>query len=406
MRDFHTLDDFEFTNKTVLLRVDINCPLQRDSLEIEDDSRIRKVIPTIRELIEKKAKLVIIAHQGRKGKWDCVSLNRHSEKLAKYLGSPVKYVDDIIGNLAKAMIKKLKAGETLLLDNVRKLDFETAKVDMFEHAKGKLVSELVPLINFYVCDAFSAAHRSQCSLVGFPIKVPSAAGRLMEREIHTLKTALDKPKKPSVFILGGVKIGDISKIIDHTLETNMADVIILVGLAGYMFLMAKGVNLGKTSTEIMKEVTNESIQIVRNTLSKYQQRILLPIDAAVEKNGKRTSISVENFPVEESVMDIGDHTIKKFSEIIISSKTSLMSGPAGVYEKKGFGFGTKCLMNAMIESGGQSIIGGGHTTAAADAFGLTNKFFHVSTGGGSLEMFLLGEPLPAINALKYSYSKL
>ena len=406
MKDFHTLEDFNFKDKTVLLRVDINCPLNKETLEIINDARIRRIIPTVRELMGKRAKVVILAHQSRKGKWDFIPLEQHAKRLAKNLNSEVKYVNDVMGDEAKDAIKKLQPGEVLLLGNVRELDSETAKLDMFGHSEGELVNALAPLIDYYVCDAFGAAHRSQCSLVGFPIKVPSASGRLMAKEIFALKAIFDEPRRPSVFILGGAKFGDASEMIDHVLGTGMADTVMLVGLAGNAFLLARGIDLGEASKEILKEeLTPENLQAAKDIMSKYGQRVLLPTDVAVERDGKRVSVLVGDLPVKEAALDIGDASIEKFRKVILSSRTSFMSGPAGVYEKDGFGLGTKGLMDAMIESRGQSVIGGGHTVGAADSFDFTDRFSYVSTGGGALETFLLGQPLPVIDALKYSFEK-
>ena len=406
MKDFHTLEDFNFKDKTVLLRVDINCPLNKETLEIINDARIRRVIPTVRELMGKRAKVVILAHQSRKGKWDFIPLEQHAKRLARNLNSQVKYVNDVMGDDAKKAIKDLQPGEVLLLGNVRELDSETAKLDMFGHSEGELVNALAPLIDYYVCDAFGAAHRSQCSLVGFPIKVPSASGRLMAKEIFALKAIFDEPRRPSVFILGGAKFGDASEMIDHVLGTKMADTVMLVGLAGNAFLLARGIELGDASTEILREeLTPENLQAAKDIMAKYGQRVLLPTDVAIERDGKRVSVLVGDLPVKEAALDIGDASIEKFRKVILSSKTSFMSGPAGVYEKEGFGIGTRGLMDAMIESRGQSVIGGGHTVGAADTFDLTDRFSYVSTGGGALETFLLGQPLPVIDALKYSFEK-
>ena len=406
MKDFHTLEDFNFKDKTVLLRVDINCPLNKETLEIINDARIRRIIPTVRELMGKKAKVIILAHQSRKGKWDFIPLEQHAKRLAKNLNSEVKYVNDVMGDEAKKAIADVKPGEVLLLGNVRELDSETAKLDMFGHAEGELVKALAPLIDYYVCDAFGAAHRSQCSLVGFPIKVPSASGRLMAKEIFALKAIFDEPRRPSVFILGGAKFGDASEMIDHVLGTKMADTVMLVGLAGNAFLYARGTDLGDASLEILKEeLTPENLQAAKDIMAKYGQRVLLPTDVAVERDGKRVSVLVGDLPAKEPALDIGDASIEKFRKVILSSKTSFMSGPAGVYEKEGFGVGTRGLMDAMIESKGQSVIGGGHTVGAADTFDLTDRFSYVSTGGGALETFLLGQPLPVIDALKYSFEK-
>ena len=407
MKDFHTLEDFNFKDKTVLLRVDINCPLDKTTLQIINDSRIRRVIPTIRELIGKQAKLVILAHQSRKGKWDFTSLEQHSERLAKHLNHPVKYVDDVMGDAAKKAIKELKAGEVLLLGNVRSIDSEIAKLDMFGHSDAELVDALAPLIDFYVCDAFGAAHRSQCSLVGFSLKVPSASGRLMAKELYALSAVFDEPRRPSVFILGGAKFGDASGMIDHVLGSGMADSVILVGLAGNAFLLARGVDIGDASKAVLQEeLTPENLQAAKDILAKYGQRVLLPVDVAVERDGKRVSVNIGDLPSAEPALDIGDASIEKFSKVIMSSRTSFMSGPAGMYEKEGFGKGTYELMSAMIESRGQSVIGGGHTVGAADKFDFSDRFSYVSTGGGALETFLLGEPLPVVEALRYSYKNL
>ncbi len=407
MKDFHTLEDFNVKDKTVLLRVDINCPLDKGTLKIINDSRIRRVVPTVRELIGKQAKVVILAHQSRKGKWDFTSLEQHAERLSRHLNHPVKYVDDVMGEDAKKAIQSLAPGEALLLGNVRAIDSETAKLDMFGHAEGELVKALVPLIDFYVCDAFGAAHRSQCSLVGFSLKVPSASGRLMAKELFALSAVFDEPRRPSVFILGGAKFGDASGMIDHVLGSGMADSVILVGLAGNAFLLARGVDIGEASKAVLQEeLTDENMQAAKDILAKYGQRVLLPVDVAVERDGKRVSVNIGDLPSAEAALDIGDASIEKFSKVIMSSRTSFMSGPAGMYEKEGFGKGTYELMSAMIESKGQSVIGGGHTVGAADKFDFSDRFSYVSTGGGALETFLLGEPLPVVEALRYSYKNL
>ncbi|MBR6203968.1 MAG: phosphoglycerate kinase [Candidatus Methanomethylophilaceae archaeon] len=402
-KDFNTLEDFDFRGRTVLLRVDINCPLSKDSLKIVNDSRIRRVVPTVRELMGKDAKLVILAHQSRKGKWDFIDLSQHAECLSRHINASVKYVDDVIGEDAKKAIEALEPGQVLLLGNVRAIDSETAKVDMAAHAEGEIVKALAPLIDYYVCDAFGASHRSQCSLVGFPAKVPSASGRLMAKEMFALNAIFTDPRRPSVFILGGAKFGDVSEMIDRVLGNGTADTIILVGLAGNAYLLARGVDIGEASTKVLQdELTPENLQAAKDILEKYGQRVLLPVDVAVERGGARVSVNIGDMPTAEPALDIGDATAEKFAKVIRSSKTCFMSGPAGMIEKEGFEIGTRILMEAMVDSGGQSVIGGGHTGGAAERFDLADRFSYVSTGGGALETFLLGQPLPVIEALKYS----
>lgn len=354
----------------------------------------------------KKAKLVIMAHQGRKGKWDYTSLEQHAERLSKNLNAPVRYVDDVMGEDAKKAIRCLKSGEALMLGNVREIDSESVEASIQEHADSELVNALAPFFDYYVCDAFGAAHRSQCSLVGFEAKVPSASGRLMMKEIFALRAIFDEPRRPSVFILGGAKFGDISTMIEHVLGTDVADTVILTGLAGNAFLYARGVDIGESSLAVLKdELTPENISAAREAMKKYGQRILLPVDVAVERGGRRVCVNIGDLPTGEPALDIGDESAEKFRKVILSSRTSFMSGPAGMIEKDDFAIGTHVLMKAMVDSKGQSVIGGGHTGGAADKFDLSDSFSYTSTGGGALESFLMGQPLPVVEALKYSRGK-
>lgn len=386
--------------------MDINCPLDKKTLRILNDVRIRSIVPTVRELMGKRAKVVILAHQSRKGAWDFIPLDQHAALLSKNLNAPVRYVDDVIGDKAKEAISNMKSGEVILLGNVRELDCESATAEMSVHAEADLVEELAPLADYYICDAFGAAHRSQCSLVGFPLKLPSASGRLMAREIYSLKTIFENPRRPSVFVLGGAKFGDVPHMIDNVLEQGIADTVIVVGLAGNAFLLARGVDIGEASSKILAdELTEENFQAARDVLSKYGPRILLPVDVAVERDGKRVCVSTGDMPTPEPALDIGDQSIEKFCKVIESSKTSFMSGPAGMFEKSGFEVGTQQLMMAMVNSKGLSVLGGGHTAGAAERFDLADRVSYVSTGGGALETFLLQEPLPVIEALKCSKKK-
>ena len=406
MGAYNTLGDLNFKGKRVLLRVDINCPMDKKTLKIINDVRIRAVIPTIRELLGKKAKLVILAHQSRKGKWDFTDLSQHAQLLSKNLNTPVRYVNDVLGEEAKKAIQEVKEGEVLLLGNVRELDSESKSLPMEEHAKGELVTALAPLFDVYVCDAFGAAHRSQCSLVGFDDVLPSASGRLMAKEMYALETIFNNPRRPSVFILGGAKFGDVPHMIDRVLGSNTADTVIVVGLAGNAFLMARGVDIGEASkVPLQEELTEENFKKAQDVMSKYGQRILLPTDVAVEKDGKRLSVNIGDMANAGAALDIGDQSVEKFRKVLQVSKTSFMSGPAGMFEKEGFEVGTKAIMTAMVESGGLSVLGGGHTSAAAERFDLADSMSYVSTGGGALETFLLKDPLPVIVALEHSKSK-
>ncbi|MCQ2070502.1 MAG: phosphoglycerate kinase [archaeon] len=406
MGSYNTLGDMNFKGKRTLLRVDINCPMDKKTLNIINDVRVRAVVPTIRELIGKKAKLVILAHQSRKGKWDFTDLAQHAKILSKNLNAPVKYVNDVIGEDAKKAIMEVEEGEVLLLGNVRELDSESKNLPMEEHSKGEIVSALAPLFDIYVCDAFGAAHRSQCSLVGFEDVLPSASGRLMAKEMYALETIFNNPRRPSVFILGGAKFGDVPHMIDRVLSSNTADTVIVVGLAGNAFLMARGVDIGEASkVPLQEELTEENFKKAQDVMAKYGQKIILPTDVAVEKDGKRVSVNIGDMATAGAALDIGDESIEKFRKVLQVSRTSFMSGPAGMFEKDGFEKGTKAIMTAMVESKGLSVLGGGHTSAAAERFDLADSMSYVSTGGGALETFLLKDPLPVIVALEHSAAK-
>ncbi len=406
MKDYNTLDDFDLRNKTVLLRVDVNCPLEKNTLELEDDTRIRQVIPTIKELVDKHAKVVILAHQGRPGDWDFCSLEKHSVPLSKYLGQEVRYIDDIVGDQAVEAIKELQPGQVILLRNIRELPYEMEKKSMEEHAQCELVTKLAPLANLYVNDAFAAAHRSQCSLVGFPAVLPSAAGRLMEKELTALTSIFSDPKHPSVFILGGAKFGDSIKVIDRVIKTQIADWVILTGLSALAFLHARGVDLGEPSMKALeKELTPENLEAAKKVMYERGDNIILPFDVAVEMEGRRKELLVGDLPADHPILDIGHKSVAKFAKVIATAHTIFMSGPAGMIEKEDFAWATRELMGSVIHAKAFTMIGGGHTVGAAERFGFANSFSYVSTAGGALETYLLGKPLPAVEALKTACRK-
>ena len=401
MKDYNTLDDFDLENKTVLLRVDFNMPLDRDTLEILDTTRIKRALPTIKELIENNAKTVILAHQGRKGSWDFISLDRHAKALENLLEKPVKYVDDIFGDKAQNAINDMKNGEVILLGNVRKFDGETEKKSADEHAQSDLVQNLFPLADIFINDAFAAAHRAQCSLIGFTPLMPSCAGRLMEKELTTLEEIMANPEKPSVFLFGGAKFSDVIVTIQRLLDKKTADKIILTGLPANAFLKAEGVKLGDKNEELLsKEGKPEDYEEIKQLLEKYREQIYLPRDFAVEKNENRDEIDIKELPSTNNLFDIGEKSIEYFKDIIDDAKTVFLSGPCGVFENPNFMKGTEEIFKFVTDIGAFSIVGGGHTVAAVEKLGLDQKVSHISTGGGSLEKFMMGERLPVVEALK------
>jgi phosphoglycerate kinase len=401
MKDYNTLDDFDFENKTVLLRVDFNMPLDKKTLEIMDDTRIRLALPTIQELLHDNAKIVILAHQGKQGSWDFTSMQKHAQMLQRLLGTPVTFVDDIFGEKAKNAIKAMKPGSILFLDNVRKYPGETEKKKPEEHARSELVQALAPLADFYVNDAFAAAHRAQCSLTGFTAVLPSAAGRLMEKELTALEKVLRHPEKPSVFLFGGAKFADVIVTIDRLLTNKTADNILLTGLTANAFLKAKGVNLGqKNEQAFSEEGTPEVFSDIKKVYQKFTPQIHLPVDFAIEENGKRTELSIDQLPANNNLFDIGEKTVQQYQKILGTAKTIFISGPCGVFENPLFRKGTEEIFQFITHSNAFSIAGGGHTVAAIDQMKLRDKISHISTGGGALEKFIMGEKLPVVEALK------
>ena len=406
MKEYNTLDDFNLKNKTVLLRVDFNMPLDKKTLEIIDTTRIKRVLPTIKELIDNHAKTVIIAHQGRKGDWDFISMQKHAKALEKLIDRPVNFIDDIFGDKAKNAIRNMKPGDVIMLDNVRKYDGETEKKTPEEHAQSELVKNLYPLADYFVNDAFAAAHRKQCSLTGFTAVLPSAAGRLMEKELETLGKIIQNPEKPSVFLFGGAKFSDVVVTIGRLLENKTADKIILTGLPANAFLKAEGIKLGDKNEEMLsKEGTPENYEEIKKILAKYKNSIYLPIDLAQQDNTTRKEIDVSQLPTQYNLFDIGEKSINNFKDIISSAKTVFLSGPCGVFENPNFMKGTQEIFTHVAKSEVFSIVGGGHTVAAVEKLGLENKISHISTGGGSLEKFMMGEKLPAVEALKVAKNR-
>ncbi len=407
MVKYRTLDDIQVKDKIILVRVDFNSEVDPETKKVTSDVRIRAHgETTIAELAEKGAKVVVIAHQGRKGDPDFIPLKQHAEILGKVLKCPVQFVDDLYGSKAKAAIKNLKSGEILVLDNVRGFDEETKKGTPAEHAETELVKNLAPLADLFVNDAFAAAHRAHVSMVGFTARLPSAAGRIMERELKSLSKALDKPEKPCLFVMGGAKADDSLEISKFVLTNKIADIILTGGVTSQVFLAAKGFNLGQKNMSFLekKELTG-LIPGIKELLQKYPKNIAVPADLALDLNGKRTEISANELPTEYSIFDVGNKTIENYSKLIASAKSIVVSGPMGVYENPEFAIGTKKIFSAIANSAAFSLAGGGHTISALQEFGLSDKISYISTAGGALIEFLMGKKLPGVMALETAVTK-
>lgn len=407
--DIKTLDDFNVKGKTVLLRVDINCPVEKTTKKIKDDTRIRRSIGTIKELTKGGAKLVILAHQADPLDYqNFTMLGEHSEILSHLLEREVEYIEDAAGPYALQRIQNLKEGQILLLENIRIYTEETiifekeVKLSPIEQTETFLVRKLAPLADIYICDAFAAVHRSEPSLVGFPQILPSGCGRLFEEELRALSQLRDNPKRPCIFILGGAKILDAFKMMKKSLEAGIADRVLTHGLVGEIMLMAKGVNLGEETTRLIcNRRLNEFIPIAERILNRFPSQAIYPQDVAISHGERREEIEISSLPVEELIIDIGEKTIHTYEKIIEKAGTIFLNGPAGIYEREISSKGTRRLWKKIAEGSAFSVIGGGDTIAASKRFGVVEKFSYVSTAGGGLIRFLSGEKLPVIESLSF-----
>lgn len=405
-----TLDDFAFKGKTVLLRVDINCPVDKESKRIKDDTRIRRSLPSIKELAEKEARLVILAHQADPLDYqNFILLREHSEILGRLLGKKVNYIEDIAGPYALESISKLKPGEILLLENIRLYTEETiifekeVKLPPEKQTETFLVKKLAPLADIYICDAFAAAHRSEPSLVAFPRLLPSGCGRLFEEEVRVLTKIRDNPELPCVFVLGGAKILDAFKMMEKVLEKGSADKVLTQGLVGEIMLLAKGYSLGATTEKFIKEKNlEEFIHQAKKLLETYPEKVIYPQDIAIEEKERRKEHPVSSLPVDGLIVDIGEETIKTYEKIIQEAGTVFLNGPAGIYEEEIAREGTRRIWEKIAKSKAFSVIGGGDTISAAKKFGLEKDFSYISTAGGGLVRFISGEKLAVIEALSCS----
>lgn len=399
---FNTIDDFDIEGKTVLVRVDVNSPVDPGSRVILDDTRLNLHAQTIKELSNKGAKVVILAHQSRPGKNDFTTLSHHADALSALLNLRVKYIDSIFSNVTKEAIKSMKNHEILLLENVRFFAEETISKSPEEQSKTILIKQLSPVIDYFVNDAFAAAHRSHISLVGFTVNTPSAAGRVMEKELTVIQEALDNVQHPCVFLLGGMKPEDSIEVMENVLKNKTADSILTTGIVGNIVLWASGADIGEVNRQfIISRGHVNMVEKAKLMIDKFGDKIKYPIDAAIELNGERADVSIDELS-NEAILDIGVETIACYAKEIRDAKTIFANGPAGVFEDPRFSMGTEDLINAIASSKGFSLIGGGHIAAATAALGCEDQMSHVSSGGGACISMLAGKKLAAVEALKNS----
>ena len=397
MKDYLTMEDVKLDNKRVLVRVDFNSPMD-PSGNILDDKRIKSHLDTLRALED--CRVVLMAHQSRAGKKDYTTMEAHARSATRLLRRDVAYIDDIFGSHAREAIRSIMPGEVLLLENTRFYAEENMNRTPADHAKSHMVKRLAPLFDLFINDAFAVSHRSHCSVVGFTEVLPSIAGLLMDKEITALDKGLKGDEHPTIYSLGGTKADDSIKVIENVLRRGGADKILTSGVVATVFLMAAGINIGEANRKFVEDQEYlEQIPVAAKLLAEYPDKIAMPVDVALNKNGERIDVAVSALSNDLPIADIGLETIVDYSKELKDARVTVMNGPAGIFEQEKFKLGTSELLKASAESD-YSIAGGGHSVAAIEQLGLESKFSHVSMGGGASITYLSGEPLPGIEALK------
>jgi len=384
-----TVKDIDLKDKRVLMRVDFNVPM--DKGVVTDDKRIRASLPTIQYVLDQGASLILMSHLGRPkgiGFEKEFSLKPAADALSKLLNKPVKIASDCIDADVEAMVKVLKPGDVLMLENVR---FHKQE----EKNDPEFSKKLASLGEIYVNDAFGSAHRAHASTEGVAKYLPAVSGFLMEKELEFLGKATQNPSRPYLAILGGAKISDKIAVIENLL--GKCDALIIGGGMANTFLAAKGYNMAESLVE------SSSINTAKTIIAKGDDKIYLPVDGVVgsktDTHAPTQIVDVAKIPSGWSLMDIGPKSIEKFSKVLKGARLVVWNGPMGVFEDPRFSEGTFAIARLLANCGATTIIGGGDSASAVKKAGVAKQMTHVSTGGGASLEFLEGKILPGVAAL-------
>lgn len=400
-----TLDDVRLDGRTVLVRVDINSPLDPVTNVFLDDTRIRRILPTLNRL--SKSKVVLLVHQSRPGKKDFTSTLGHSRELGRLLGRNVRWIEDIHGQVALKAIETMEDGDIIMLDNVRMDEQEVSVEGDFDTlSETTLVQNLAGVADAFVNDAFACAHRSSASIVGFTHLLPCIAGDLMSHELAKLREALENPVRPAIAVLGGIKVDDSVIVADNMLRKGICDHVWVTGGVANLFLELAGIELGSINHEFLKnelgDAWDDTATMATRLLADFPECILMPSDVAANVEGNRVDLSLSQLPIEAPIFDLGITSIRALSKAIKTAGTIILNGPAGVFELPDFALGTVEMLNACAETDGYAVIGGGHTATLVNQRGLMDRMGHVSTGGGACLELLAGRVLPGVDSLEKS----
>jgi len=393
MAAYRVLEDLgALQGKRALVRVDFNVPMDPETGAITDDTRIRAALPTIHWLLDQGAAVILMSHLGRpKGpdpKFSLAPVARHLQALIKL---PVGFVPALVGPEVEARVAELRPGSILMLENVRFHPGETKN-------DPDLARQLAQLADVYVDDAFGSAHRAHASVAGVPAFLPSAAGRLMERELSMLGEVLGKPERPYWAIIGGSKVSDKGALLDQLVQT--ADGLVIGGGMANTFLKASGYDLGASKVE------DEAVAKAKDLLHQAKARgitIGLPVDVVVAREFKADAehrlTTPDAIAADEMALDVGPKTVEKVGQWLASARTVFWNGPMGVFEWEAFASGTMAVAHLLADSPAKVVVGGGDSVAAVAKAGITDRLTHVSTGGGAALEFLEGKALPGVLAL-------
>ncbi|MEC3883245.1 phosphoglycerate kinase [Halobacillus litoralis] len=386
-----TIRDVEVNGKTVFCRVDFNVPMSEG--EVTDDTRIKAALPTIKHLTGNGAKVILASHLGRpKGEVvEDLRLDPVANRLSDVLGQTVTKTDEVHGAEVNKAISEMENGDVLLIENVR---FHPGE----EKNDAELAKAFADMADLYVNDAFGAAHRAHASTAGIAEYIPAVAGFLMEKEINVLGKALSNPERPFTAIIGGAKVKDKIGVIDNLIDK--VDNLIIGGGLAYTFVKAQGHEIGKSLLE------EDKIDLAKEYMKKAEEKgvnFLMPDDVVVaddfSDSANKEEVGIDSIPADWEALDIGPKTREKYAEVIKDSKLVIWNGPMGVFEIESFANGTKAVANALSETKGYTVIGGGDSAAAVEKFGYANDMDHVSTGGGASLEFMEGKDLPGVSLL-------
>jgi phosphoglycerate kinase len=392
-----TIEDLgDLRGKRVLVRSDFNVPL--DGTTITDDGRIRAALPTLSGLLEAGARVIVTAHLGRpKGEPDAkYSLAPVAARLGELLGQPVALAEDVVGDSAKATVAALEDGQIALLENIR---FDARETSKDEAARGELADELAALADAFVSDGFGVVHRKQASVYDVALRLPHAAGTLVLTEVEALRKAVEDPERPYVVVLGGAKVSDKLGVIGNLI--TKADKLLIGGGMMFTFLKAQGHEVGSSLLE------QDQVETVKGYLAQAAEagvEIVLPVDTLVAPefgSDDFETVAVDAIPADKMGLDIGPKSGELFRAAILGAKTIAWNGPMGVFERPAYAEGTKAVAQALVDTEGFSIVGGGDSAAAVRLLGFDEAGFgHISTGGGASLELLEGKTLPGIAVLE------